>query len=287
MYHTETKLFYVSQFIEGIQLCKHLEQRQKKTKEAINDELLSFYMAQLIAVVEYIHQLDGVYVDFKPDNVLVTSDGNICVCVHDEGEAEFNAFNAASYQYTNKSYQAPEVIASMVVDDVECPNPHKTIWWSIGLFLYRLATGQNPFADPRSNQEKQNIMNKPLIFPSYVSKPLVSLLERLLQKDPKQRLTDALHIKSQPFFTAIDWNTICDFQQNKPPLSFKVEEAEPFFPLFVNTKNTGIPAYPSSHTPPPTPQSPMDYSPTPTWLAPVHADDLVGFTLIGANPTLL
>jgi len=245
--------------------------RQKKTKDPITDEQLSFYFAQLISVIEYIHHLDCVYVDFKPDNVLITSDGNLCICVHDEGESESLGFTATSFQYTHKSYQAPEVIAFMVDERArsEYPNPFKTIWWSVGLYMYKLVTGLNPFADARTNQEKDNILNKPLTFPPNISKTLLSLLEKLLQKDPKQRLTDVSQIKSHSFFSVIDWNTICDPHQNKPPLPYKVEETEPFFPPSV-----------------PTTQLPIEFSPTPTWLAPVHGDELVGFTVIGTNPTL-
>uniref|UniRef100_A0A6B2L8F6 Protein kinase domain-containing protein n=1 Tax=Arcella intermedia TaxID=1963864 RepID=A0A6B2L8F6_9EUKA len=270
IYHNETQLCFLSSYVEATNFMKYIEQRQKKTK-ILYDEQLCFYAAQLFCVVEHIINSDSYYFDFKPDNVLICMDGNLCVCVQDEGEF-LEEFHPPLWKNTHKSYQAPEVLlASPVEDDEEeILHPNKTIFWSIGVFLYKLATGKTPFADTdKKNPERTNILSKTIDFTPF-SKPLASLLEKLLQRDPKQRLTDMSLIKSHSFFADIDWNTVCDTQQNKPPFQLTREEVSP-------SSSVPSPSYASTN------HETIDLNPTPTLIAPVLCDELAGHTIINGN----
>jgi len=94
-----------------------------------------------------------------------------------------------------------------------------------------------------------------------MSKSMVSLLEKLLQRDPKQRLVDIAVIKSHPFFGSIDWNIICETQHTPP----KDEMDEILKIVRLQTQ----------------PQSSTEYNNLiPTWVAPVHSDYLAGMTIV-------
>ena len=67
---TKGKLtFIVTEFLDGLPLSDYNFSK--------NPELLYKVFAQLIDAVEYIHYLGIIHFDIKPDNVMITKDGNI------------------------------------------------------------------------------------------------------------------------------------------------------------------------------------------------------------------
>ena len=53
-----------------------------------------------------------------------------------------------------------------------------------------------------------NIVNSPLLLPTYLSTHLKSLLEQLLVKSPEKRLKAAAELKAHAFFTGLDWDAV-------------------------------------------------------------------------------
>ena len=46
-------------------------------KDILTEKEAKFYMVELILAIEYIHKLDCIHRDIKPDNILIDSDGHI------------------------------------------------------------------------------------------------------------------------------------------------------------------------------------------------------------------
>lgn len=85
--------------------------------------------------------------------------------------------------------------------------------------LYRLVnnfarlqlTGLPPFYDENTNEMYRKILQDPLRFPDEVGSDARSLLTKLLNRDPAQRLgvNGAQEIKDHPFFAKhIDWKRL-------------------------------------------------------------------------------
>jgi predicted Ser/Thr protein kinase len=60
--------YFVTEFVNGKIISKHLKKR--------NGDIYKV-LAQLIDAVEYIHSKDIIHFDIKPDNIMVTKDGNV------------------------------------------------------------------------------------------------------------------------------------------------------------------------------------------------------------------
>lgn len=63
--------------------------------------------------------------------------------------------------------------------------------WAMGCILYALVSGKLPFNGDSRRSIRNKIINDPLFFPSdlKISRSLKDLLEKMLHKDPKLRIS--------------------------------------------------------------------------------------------------
>ena len=95
-------------------------------------------------------------------------------------------------------------------------------WWSFGILLFELASGQPPFQSKYIDKIAENIKYEELPLKSYFSKNLSSLLTGLTNKNPLKRLGSKARggvssIKKHKFFEGIDWEKVL-LKEYPPPL---------------------------------------------------------------------
>ena len=115
---------------------------------------------------------------------------------------------AEPFAFTNsfvgtEEYLAPEVLNST-------GHTSSVDWWELGIFIHELVFGTTPFRASRREQTFHNIINQPVEFPASpaASSELKDLLQRLLRRDPSQRLGTrggAEEVKAHPWFSSVDW----------------------------------------------------------------------------------
>jgi len=194
-FQTLTKLYFVLDYIAGGELFFHLQAARR-----FPEPQALFYAAEILLALEYLHSLNIIYRDLKPENVLLDADGHASLT--DFGLSKFVEKTTNTFCGTPE-YLAPEVLRKqqygVAVD-----------WWCFGSVIYEILVGLPPFYCRDFNEMYRRILSQPVRFPPHVSENARDLIKKLLERDPKKRLGvgGANEIKSHPFFSSIDWEKL-------------------------------------------------------------------------------
>eukprot|EP00398_MALV-I-01_sp_L67-1_P001060 gene1060-497_t len=179
-------------YCAGGELFYHLS-RAGRFKE----DKVRFYSSEIMLALGYLHSLDVIYRDLKPENVLLDADGHVKLT--DFGlskEGVTDNFSARSMCGTPE-YLAPEIL--------EQTGHGKAVdWYSLGALMFEMCTGLPPYYTRDRQQLFERIRKAKLVFPSSVSIEAHDLMGRLLSKDSLRRLGagpgDVEDIKSHIFY---------------------------------------------------------------------------------------
>jgi serine/threonine protein kinase len=85
-------------------------------------------------------------------------------------------------------------------------------WWAFGVLIYQMLLQQSPFRGEDEDEIYDAILADEPLYPIHMPRDSVSILQKLLTREPEQRLgsgpTDAQEIMSQPFFRNINWDDV-------------------------------------------------------------------------------
>lgn len=97
---------------------------------------------------------------------------------------EFTDGKQQEWNFGTPLYSAPEVLLWRP------HNPAGADIWSLGIVLYEMLTGKNPWQGARSiNDLVELVINKAVFFPSDMSPQLVQLIERMTEINPSDRIS--------------------------------------------------------------------------------------------------
>ena len=183
----EKNYYIIMEFCEKGELFDYIVE-----KERLCPEEASFFFYQIINGVEYIHKQGFVHRDLKPENLLLTKEKILKII--DFGLCHnFNGTKFLTTKCGSPSYAAPEILKGFPYDGF------KTDIWCCGIILYAMLCGYLPF-DGDDNQEIfQSIVDGDLEFPNFLEDDSIDLLLRLLNPEPKERISIE-EIKYHPFY---------------------------------------------------------------------------------------
>ena len=180
---TDDQAFIVMEHIEGRVLKQMIDSGPIALDKALD------IADQIAQGLQAAHDGGIVHRDIKSGNIIVTRQGGVKIM--DFGVAKPAGSSGITTTGTTVgtiAYMSPEQIQSSDVD-------HRTDLWSLGVVLYELLTGRLPFWGEYEAAVIYKILNEEpkavQAFRPDVPDNIVSLVFRLLQKDPDNRVSSA------------------------------------------------------------------------------------------------
>jgi serum/glucocorticoid-regulated kinase 2 len=177
-------------------------------KKLFNENDTRFYMAQLILGLEAIHNKNIIYRDLKPENILVDSKGNIKIADFGRAITTKHFGDQVEGISGTPEYMAPEMTKKLkYTKSVDI--------WSLGCILYEMILGKSPFIHKNQKKLFEFIQNKNFIMPKNINADLQDLLNKLLEKNPENRIS-LNRIKNHNWFSHFDWKKAENFKLKTP-----------------------------------------------------------------------
>lgn len=130
-------------------------------------------------------------------------------------------------------YLAPETIRGLGQDEM-------SDWWSLGCILFEFLFGYPPYHSSTPEKVFENILNRKIDWledDTDVSPEAKDLMNKLMCLDPEERLGSNKHdryisggeeIRSHPFFSSINWDTLNETEASFIPAPENPEDTEYF-----------------------------------------------------------
>lgn len=217
-FQTETRVYFVMEYVSGGDLMLHIQRKQFSPRQA------KFYASEVLLALEYFHANGIIYRDLKLDNILLTLDGHVKVADYGLCKEEMWFGSTTSTFCGTPEFMAPEIL-------LENRYGRAVDWWAFGVLMYEMLLGQSPFRGDDEDEIFDAILEDEPLYPITMPRDAVSILQKLLTRDPNRRLGsgqgDAEEIKRQPFFKDVNWDDVVN--KSIPP---------PYFPTINGSADT-------------------------------------------------
>ena len=248
-FEMDNNCYFIMEYCNGQTLAEVLKHYRFKYKRPFPQELIQFFMRQIIEGINYIHSLNIIHRDIKLDNILVNfKDGKL-----DYSKAEIKIIDFG----LSKQLNNPTDLASSFVGNILNMDPiilakyskaggyakllgynQSADIWSLGAICYEMLTGTNVFRAVNEKDLIKKVEQKrysiPLVYD--LSNEIMSFLNSMLQFDPKKRasasqllLSDFLNKNVNKFTKINTQNTIYEIKDGyiiidfNDKISFKLD----------------------------------------------------------------
>jgi hypothetical protein len=198
-FQTETRVYFVMEYISGGDLMLHIQRGQFGLKRA------QFYAAEVCLALKYFHENGVIYRDLKLDNILLTLDGHIKIGDYGLCKEDMWYGSTTSTFCGTPEFMAPEIL-------LDKKYGRAVDWWAFGVLIYQMLLQQSPFRGEDEDEIYDAILADEPLYPIHMPRDSVSILQKLLTREPELRLGsgpgDAQEIMSHAFFKGVNWDDV-------------------------------------------------------------------------------
>ena len=200
-FQTESHVCFVMEYASGGDLMLHIH------SDVFSEPRACFYSSCVVLGLHYLHSKGIVYRDLKLDNLLLDEEGYLKI-------ADFGLCKEGMWygSRTSTFCGTPEFLAPEVL--TETSYTRSVDWWGLGVLIYEMLVGESPFPGEDEEEVFDSIVNDNVRYPRFLSNEAITIMRRLLRRNPERRLGSTVHdaddIKKQSFFrvNGIHWESL-------------------------------------------------------------------------------
>ncbi|CAL4926940.1 unnamed protein product [Urochloa decumbens] len=166
------KFYMVLEYVEGKMVCDN----------GLEEATARNYLRDIIYGLMYLHSHNVIHGDIKPDNLLVTSSGNVKIGDFSVSQVFEDDDDMLWRSPGTPVFTAPECCQGSAY------HGRASDTWAVGVTLYCMISGHYPFLGDTLQATYDKIANDPVQIPGDMNTQLADLLQRFLCKDPGDRI---------------------------------------------------------------------------------------------------
>lgn len=242
-------LYMVMDWCHGVLL--HSEEITKNPK--YTEEQCRLYFRDMILGIEFLHSQGVIHRDIKADNMLLSEDDILKIADFGVSEMFESENDTVLRKVGSPSYMAPELAlitsphcieraAKVGVTMGSAVSGRAADLWSMGVTLYFMLYGKLPFASESISELCEQIIFNEAPLPEGTSEELVDLIERLLAKNPGERMTMA-ELREHEWVNTFGDDPLVGREENigdGMPAVTKQDLAEAFERIAADSANDGV-----------------------------------------------
>ena len=240
-FEDNTYCYFIMEYIPGGNIYSYVPKNGIRT---ISTQQVASIIKDVISATYFLHNMVPpiIHRDIKPENVLLAS--GMQAKLTDFG---WSNYMQGDYKRTTVCgtpiYLAPEMINNTGHDE-------KVDIWCIGVLLFELMTGVQPWRGTDVNTVKMNIIRLKINWPKNMDRKAGDLISRILRYNPEERIS-LESMLMHPFFTQFFPNAISCLKRpdNTRYKVFIVSKDHPSTWNPVYTNNRPIPVQPQLYNP--------------------------------------
>jgi len=195
-FQDDQSLYMVFEFVCGGEFFTLLRNEDK-----LPNDQAAFYGTEIALTLGFLHNLNIVYRDLKPENLLIDKEGHLKIT--DFGFAKIVEDRTWTLCGT-PDYIAPEIIRNK-------GHNKGADWWAFGVLLFEMLAGYPPFYDESGGfGTYKKILKGNVEYPDWFAIDAVDLISKLLVADITKRYGNlragAKDIMHHRYFAGIDWD---------------------------------------------------------------------------------
>ena len=218
------------------------------SKNNLPKSTIKLIIAETILAINYLHSINIIHHDIKPENILITAKGHfklsdfgLSKSLKNDGQESVdqyvkNLINFVEFKSTDNyyfiddeeskeavgtiNYMAPELFTD------KYPEGSGIDYWAVGVLIFDLFSFALPFEGNTQEETRENIIGIKINWEKLINDEVkklygnidnvVDLIKKFLKEDPKERWGDNNldEIKKHEFFNDFDWDEIKDMKNN-------------------------------------------------------------------------